>query len=262
MRINVSQILAYERCPTYWIGRYVACRGPEQKSKALRFGNRYHDLCEFDRWKADPLDTPLEKKQLLYGFALWRRARESWGIRVIDTEVSMEMQVGEHTVFGQIDAVVEWNGRTWMLQHKTINETANIPQYVRSLERSWHEITYGLLAQANGYDDYAGSIIVCMRKIALVRRASWKANMLQIEPVRIRPDALFRFHLKNRLERMSMYYTPDPLAAAQRMDGGGISQNRSNCLKYNRLCDYVDVCDGEASVLDMPTCNSLERYAK
>jgi len=172
------------------------------------------------------------------------------------------MKVGDHTVFGQIDAVVEWNGRTWMLQHKTIAETANIPTYVRSLERSWHEITYGMLAEANGYPDYAGSIIVCMRKIAYKRRSTWKANMLVVEPVRIQPSEMFEVHLARRLREMDEFSFVRRSDAVTAMESGLVPQNRSNCLKYNRLCDYVDVCDGEASVLDLPTCNSLERYAK
>jgi len=253
VRINISQILAYERCPTYWAAQYLAKRGPEQNSKALRLGNRWHDLCEHDKWRKDSKDTPTEELQLRYGLKLWREARAEWGISIFDTEVALEMELGGHTLFGQIDAIVRWNGRTWNLQHKTLAETTPLMPYTRALARSWHELGYGLLAKANGFEDYAGSIIVVLRKMAKVRKKQWGNKMLSVEPIILSPAESFQHELEERVGMMG-HYAFDYAARI------AMPQNRSNCLTYNQLCPYIDVCDGEKSILELPETNALERY--
>jgi hypothetical protein len=265
MQVNVSAILNYISCPSKWFIRYVAQRGnPKGEGAAIRFGNRWHDMCEAGRFRYDPRDTPQERLQLRLGWWALQRELREWDIRILERELTLTAPLGEHELIGRLDALVQWNNQHWHLQYKTTAQATNIDFFQRMVARSYHEAAYRELASANDYQPYGGTILVCLRKLS---RAAIKRGepLLVLLPVAVphRPGAINE--LLYYVSRMTLFQkTPLKNDPERFIDLQCIPQNPTACDGYwhspGTACPYLDVCEGLAPCDSLPHDDPLSRY--
>lgn len=274
MKVNVSAVLDYLECPSKWFMRYVCCRSPQGTGKAIRFGNRWHDMCEADAWSRDPADEPHET--LLLRLARWALQRElrRWDIEILAREktftatlppkIVREITGNTHEIMGRLDALVRWNGQTWHMQYKTMAQSKDIHFFQRIVARSYHEHAYKHLAINNGYADYAGTILVCVRKLSRKAIKDGKP-ILSILPIAIpdRPGAILELAAAADAMQALMHRSTSPMHTWEEYLPR-VPQNPQACDGFFHgpatRCPYLDVCDGLAYPDSIPRVDPLERY--
>ncbi len=264
MKTNVSAILTYVACPTLWYGGYHAHRGTPE-TKAMRFGNRWHSICEHDRMSYDPADTPLESLRLRLGRWQLKRLEQEWGWRYIAREKTLSCALGAHELFGQLDAIVMWNGRYWHLQHKTLAESRNLDAFLRVQSRSYHEQAYRLMGLAAGFHPWGGSFLSVLRKVA--KKRILRGPIVTVHPLRVIASKRFLIDMERRIDAMDglLALLPgDEKGAIRLLDRQGVPQEPSSCDGYahNSICPFIDVCDGLFSAETLPRRDPLARYTK
>ncbi len=98
MKLNISQLLDYQRCPVYWHHKYIS-RRTTSPTAALNDGTYWHALAEV--WlKGEPLlpesSNPVQDRM--------RQFVENGGLPkfpVLGTEVTLEMDLGNHRLVGR-----------------------------------------------------------------------------------------------------------------------------------------------------------------
>ncbi len=254
MRLNVSAIKTFLACPIKWHYSYVANRGQEV-TRALSFGTEYHENLEHNRL-IHRGQNEAERFQLTVGLRKYRQWLREWDLEFIGTEVPLEATLPPSpessarsaepvVLFGCLDAIVNYNGAFYHLQHKTCSQSTSVAHFTAKQHRSLHEHVYGWLARQAGYEPWGGSIIACLRKTT--KRAYSKGSPLFFASI-IRPnprDEHWMDTIRNVAHRMEQY----PL-----------TQNMDSCYSWNRPCEFLEVCQGYRDLTDLPERDSLERY--
>lgn len=266
MKINVSAVLDYLECPSKWFLRYVCCRSPRGEGKAIRFGNRWHSICEHDRMSYDPRDEPHERLLLRLGRWELQRTLRHWDIEILEREITLEgfLPDSEHMLMGRLDALVRWNEQTWHLQYKTMAQSKDVHFFQRIVARSYHEHAYRHLAIVNGYTDYAGTILVGLRKLsrAAIKRGE---KLITIMPIAIpyRPGAICELAAAASAMDDQQRKATSPMHTFEEYLPL-VPQNPMACDGYFHgpatACPYLDICDGLAYPDSLPHVDPLDRY--
>lgn len=266
MRINVSEMRHYLRCPAYHVYSDERNRHPHGFSLAPTLGTAWHRAmrCLFetgDHPRALILleqDTALvcertpktkraqahrDSEVLCNAFEAFQLPTD-WEVLVVEEQ--LEMPLGQHTVFGTPDLVIRRKGQVWHVQHKTLSGSASVPAYMRGIQRSWHEAVYNELIAQKLKIRPAGVICIVARKLSLkaAQAAPEALTVMEYMP-------LTALQVTTALDDFESLATR--LQAEQQLRnevGVRPLQNRDSCFSNNSLCAYVDVCDGRVSLLD------------
>lgn len=205
MDINVSQVLAFQRCELDWYYAYVRKRVPRGWSVPLKVGEWWHSLMETyfrlyrdghhdpihnatDLAHADMIRLALEANELGFHEQRAEFTKECqkllsqfvghWMLRFPPKEIRTieepirrllpPLRVGEtssHSLIGIPDTVVLLHNRRWHLQHKTASDRTSMPLFVQLAERSLHELAYAWLLE-EGEEEYAGTYLNIVRKLS------------------------------------------------------------------------------------------------
>jgi hypothetical protein len=259
MKISVSELKDYLTCPAFCHHRYVSLRGPEP-AEALAIGSAVHQLLAHKLGGAIP---PIAACEVAGHLALAVNAWEppaDW--RVCATEIAMSLPLAFYgddrdiELVGTLDAIVEWNGSFWHLQHKTLAPGIPPGVYAEQQRTDWHECAYQAMAEQAGYRPFAGTILNLLRK-------------LSESAIRRNPEAALSLQYVNRTYEEVAGAMVDITTLAQRIHDERLwrerpMRNRAACAGpyRNSLCTYKDVCDG-VTTIDDPRYVALEpRYAE
>lgn len=250
--LNISALNLYLTCPRKWYNAYVLERGSGAVSKALEDGRRWHTIMETGE---APADT--EPRWMHSGVAAWRTwLEEHPDVHILARELELERPLSpECRLIGRIDALVEWNGSTWALQHKTKAVARPLALFQRLQARSYHEHAYRHLLEAQDRPPYAGCLLVTCNKLS-------DANSINRSPLSIEFLALGGDHQRamsdiEGIARNMQSWLPDPAIFR-----GFPPQNPQACDGYfhNSPCEYLEVCDGHALITALGTIDPLEGY--
>ena len=286
MRVNISRIQARLMCPAYEHYRYRLKRAPQFAGVALYTGIAVHKFFEvflphasevYSRRDAmDALEAEFKKafalcedgderyEKLNFDLKLMRLLLPQWEVpkdwRVLGVEKIMEVDtpINGHTLFGRLDALVEWNGRLWHMQHKTASAYTSIPIYVKAIQRSWHENVYAAMVRKAFPDRlYGGTCLNLVRKVAQKVAQDPKAvhSAFHIEYIPISTKAM-NDTLTDLDAIVDTMHFEEEDAQARRVATENAPafrpvQHHDACTgKYgNSLCAYLDVCEGTDTIL-------------
>ena len=257
MRINISALNKYLECPRKWWYEYVLGRGRTSRSQALADGILWHQIVsgEVDL----PGDAPPWMKPAYEAWEDWQETHSD--VLILCREMTLEAPLGPHTLFGRLDALVEWEGKLWHLQHKTMAKSRPLDVLIRTQKRSFHEHAYAHLVKhnkpvraserVNGVYPaipYGGTILVVCKKITT-------ALPIHVEYLTINGghDEAMR-EMLTIIDRMTW----------DRAEGQKFLpfQNRNSCAGpyLNSLCWAIDACDGLRSIDSYDEIDPLEGY--
>lgn len=279
IRVNVSEILDFQTCPSYWASRWVYRRAAARPpSRALTVGTAAHaawasalvsppdtwDGFIVDRLAPDDIEGRRDARHLeWWSERVWEE--HPWD-EVVGTEVRLEAEVMPGvTLFGRVDAVVKVRGLYRPLQWKTVSSSTSLPVFSASVQHSLHEAAYQRLMREN-YSPIGGTLLVAVRKLShheiakgeecvvcgqkgykVRREGGWWWVDMPISEQRMQKAmegvgwvGWQMWKLRDRLEHMPLEL---PLPTEQRTRA---------CAGYhgNRLCEYLPTCAGELGLDD------------
>lgn len=181
MIIDVSLVQKFARCQRKW---WVSAIGgiQEPPSPALQDGIRWHELVAGET----PL-TPGDPPWMQKGLEQYLRLLQTGDYKVLAAEHPLAAYLTPDTMLiGRVDALVEWNGKCWNLQHKSVRASMPLGRYFQDLARSWHENAYAWLheeTRARGDDPKLSKLPFGGSLIVLARKLTRGDNVLTIQPV-------------------------------------------------------------------------------
>lgn len=276
MRINVSRIRDWLRCPTYEHYRHRLRRVPVALAPAREIGTVWHRAMEsYFREGSHPAALrilkeagaellprlPLDKQAdarnaltvLEHGFNAWTLP-DGWRVQHVEQE--LEIPLGAHTLFGRPDAVIEWQDDIWHVQHKTAAGSTSLPLYHRGLQRSWHESAYNRMIEVAFGRRPAGTIAIVARKLSLKRAQETPAAIINVEYLPIAQHVVEKAledleQLAGRIDTFNSIHREVPTISPV--------QNRDSCIAFNSICDYIDVCEKRAQLTGLTFEDVVDR---
>lgn len=199
MEVNVSQILAFQRCELDWYYQFVRRRVRRGFSVALSVGTWWHFLMEsfFHLASRGEVDKDVAAFRAMEELARMQREAIDLGfhaesadfaaicrdllvqfdthwaprfplseIELVEEPIRRRLPDSPHYLIGIPDAVVISNGYRWHLQHKTMGSSIPLTVYLRASERSLHELAYAWLLEARAGVAYGGTYLNITRKLS------------------------------------------------------------------------------------------------
>lgn len=187
MKISVSEIQDYMRCPYRWYCRWVKNRVPQEEAPALAFGRLLHEVFECaaehsmekaltevpQAWynlgveaggselsyRMRALD---ELKEFAEPLSLWTPEKAE----ILEVETPFEYKYGAYTLLGRPDTVILLDNYVYHRQHKGLAAATNFGTYLLLAKRSMHEHLYGeALHEKYPQYKYGGTYFNLMRKL-------------------------------------------------------------------------------------------------
>ena len=149
--------------------------------------------------------------------------RSGWEVLCQEESVEVHLPESDVLLVGRPDCVARIKGKVWHVQHKTVAANSSIPMYVKRYDLAPHEPAYKLALRESKGIEIEGTLL----------------NLL----------------IKTKVPRYERYYVPigeDRIAQMREMVGQVARlmalpirvMNTGSCLKWNRLCQYHDLCLG------------------
>lgn len=179
--------------------------------------------------------------------------RHSPGLDAIPPRVPGEAQTRTSPGYQVViipDAVVEWNGLYWHVQHKTVDKHKNLPLFWRKMERDWHECLYEHVLRQNGFTPYGGTLLLTARKVDLKTAEEAPESIIQHQFI-TRPERIVRRAADDMYLLMKEWGSK--LENARVAGGpGSFIENRDACFGTfgNSPCPYLSVCHDGADIHD------------
>lgn len=208
MKMNVSEVLSYQKCPSLWQARWWARRRLiGAPGAAVTVGTAAHQLwamalkgegreasvsgAPFDptdemSWRehlADLVTTayhgsPPERAldQAVQAAVAARAAWEALGTdypgEVLAVEERFDVRLGaEVEAFGRWDQIRRVGGRVYHAQLKTASPGTNMGLFARQVQRTFHEALYAHAGRERWGDEYAGTLLIVLVKAPLHTQA-------------------------------------------------------------------------------------------
>lgn len=298
MRLNISMLKDYLKCPQLAYYLHVNKRGPIKHAVPLDVGTLFHESAVF-RWRGEqvamvykvPGGPSDERLFATDGAAMpqsWDivspEAQDQWikhklwlplnawspdpAWEVIAVEDALEAPVNQPpmvgpTLQGRLDGIVKWNGKFWSAQWKTYeDDLLGLQERVRL---SYHEVAYQYLAEQNGYTPWGGTILGACQKLPSYRIINGKRQEVTDE---MRCAALTQHYLfrSPSTQTSMLWHTQAELAGADISMRLGIPlRNYDSCFgPFGRgRCPFFSVCHEGGSLDDDTKFTDLaDRYAE
>lgn len=281
MRINVTMLRDFLKCPQYAWNMHVLFRGPDGPAAvSLDVGRLFHEGMEarMKGTKLMPIRYPSwvkvrpEAREKFEKHKLWLpinafAPETDWRIEAV--EVALADEMGMATLQGRLDAIIKWNGKFWSLQWKTYEgDLLGLQERVRL---SWHEAAYQYLAEQNAYKPWGGTILGACEKLPGYRLIGEPKKRVEVTD-EDRIGAL-TFHYLARSQRQQMRIMQDVYGVIQDMHrvlaGGAVfspqqfmPRNYDTCFgPYGRSrCPYFAACHEGANIMEPPFVQLEPRY--
>lgn len=280
-RVSKSSLETFARCPRLYrykyIDNYEAIN--EKDSESLVLGLGFHDWLEKEYWsgqcsKGGPkqpstvdgatgkghlsvlLDVAQHSYRDLYG------TPEKSDIKVLALEHKWEIPFKHGTLVGVFDAIIEYRGRTLVVESKTtrspIHDKGNWPAfYFTKLDLDLQTGLYVWAARELGYD--VDSVLYDVTRIPNTEpgkdgRKKIPGESLAEFESRIRVEVLNNqdmyhkriLHKPDVDEIMSQVYSWGDLMSY----ATEYPKNHNSCWMYGRFCEFRPVCTGKTSLDD------------
>lgn len=280
MRVNISAINLYQKCPQKWYNRYVLRREPPSNSVALRAGTIFHlamqqylearrdgddhltamlpavSLLEIEVAKSgDDPKLNAELRGVLNNFRHYEGPRFYDPARIVLVEEDLELPIGDGIILvGRPDAVVYGvDGKLHHLQHKAMMLSLSLSAFKESMRLSPHELGYKRMIERRFPSErYGGTIINILKK-----GGNPGPEKLDEDIIPIREEDCNDF-----LERVRDIVADMKFTLEETKKGVRPARNGDACFQNNSLCVYHKVCLGKAHIQQPPFLDVPEAYPK
>lgn len=231
--------------------------GNPTPSSAIRFGEAWHALHEardqYDNgtlvaetlaklhWQ-DPFDDYRTAAKLRLGYDRWLLQDHVSAMQVVKKEFAVNTPIGDgpEPYEGRVDALVQYDNATWVLDYKT---TGRLDADWITLYRASNQFKWYYLAIAETTEGIAGVLVDLYH--------ATKGTKSGKEPADREGN---RFHL------LPITYTAAQLAEARTeftqasllwkfmQENELYPKNTANCLQYGVSCPFLDLCDADPAV--------------
>ena len=260
MRINTSEIKCLDVCAQLHHYLWIDCIKPvAPDSEALTLGKATHSAIEARLLNkgiptlATFLPTPFEcspakLEALELTLVEFDRRPHPW-TEVIAVEQIVDRTLGTgDTIFGKIDLLARWQGRLWLVEHKTLGGYRSPTQLANYVRTSLQAGIYTWLAEK--LEPIAGLMLNIVRKVSLKAAKESPSSALHVEFLTIGPD----------LVDHALLDVQD--AISRRRSAERPYRNRESCRNTfgNGMCGFYGVCWGRET-LDSPAFTPYDPLA-
>jgi PD-(D/E)XK nuclease superfamily len=241
--VSNSELTCFQRCPREWEYRYVHKRAARKEAEALSVGTRIHKtLATGDTEGLKPAERAMAKA---YCAPEHVYARDVFFLVPISDEVA---------ITGELDSVIEDEGRRVVHEIKTTSKDISPGSYYwRHVSNVNPQATvYSLAAEHLGLDP---SFIVwdVLRKPALRPKKNESETEFEARCLGDILDNRDYYQQRKkivRFEEEKQAHVKDILGVVHLMMTGETPKNPHACFTYERPCDFLEVCCGEAEIED------------
>ena len=262
MRFNNSRIQAYQRCPRFYYYRFVENLVPNREAVPLLVGRAVHRglashysgagrtevggqvSAAFDESRSQHtwLQAELQELQQQEAYAkqilLWyteHYSSEAW--TPLAPEVRGSVPMGSHTFFFQADGVVSWRGYPWVLETKTTSQLG--PVFFRKFYRDAQPKLYMYAIGIHLGMQPKGVIINAIKKSRLLDRAEFAREVIMPTDSQMADCIAQTVRQANEIDNYTISGEKE-----------GFLEHFGECIRYNRTCDYFELCQGDVVDFD------------
>jgi len=258
--ISVSDLKLHVLCPMKFHYQYNLKRGIKREEPAQELGTLAHEILKL-KLKGDPgwevlanSDCGVKEWPSIQAILKVWKPDERW--KILHVEEELRLPIGQHTLVGRPDAVVEWLGGYWHLQHKTIASSKPPAIFAEVQRTDWHECVYQRMLEEQGYTPFRGTILNMIRKLALKNIVDDPMKAVEIAYLprtNVEVDKTMS-DIRHRLHRIYL----------EKSETWTIEKTRSACggIFGNSLCQYKGVCDGWQKLEDNIFSDLEVRYGE
>jgi len=238
--VDYTMIAAWLRCRFYYYFRHVRHIVPLTTAAPLSFGKTWHSATEMlakgksleeaqEHFKADYKNEEHDAKRTvekgLLMLKVYSEKYKNVPIKFLYTETPFAIELPNNIILsGRMDAVVEWEGGTYVFERKTTSALGKT--FFEQFELNYQIDIYSL-ACFELVGKCAGAII----DVARVLKGKVVYDDFMRVPISRTEEDLY-FAKKNLVEII------------EDMRNGPIYQNKCECMKWFRKCAYHDLCMG------------------
>jgi len=128
-----SCIADYQGCPRLFYYSWVRKLVTKEEKPALTFGRIFHEVL-LEWYRSGSVDNAVKKFDQLPSMVTMDKLTKDWGVSIfkqyieryktemgktLHLEVKFKVEIGERIYAGTIDRIEEWNGQTYVSDHKT-----------------------------------------------------------------------------------------------------------------------------------------------
>lgn len=252
MAISYSETQCFKTCRKMHEWQYIKGIRPKDKAEALFFGSAIHSALEM-LYKDMPLEAALSALDELddvnraKGRALIKKYHEKYmtmPVDVVAVENWVRHQFGNQEFVGRIDAIIEQDGRRWIVEHKTATSVDDA--YMERVKIDTQSMLYVLAAEEE-FGDIEGVIYDILIKPAIRLK---KSESVEEFEARCMADVdgenfvrvLQRFSPKDLSEAIA-----DFIVCSCEINGckqGTLTayRNTGACNAIGRACPYLCLC--------------------
>lgn len=268
MRLSTSKASTFLRCPQMYEYLYVHEREPRRVEDRLSYGRAWHELMEY-RWKGqfhsgefpglgDHVTTLLKET--------FRTYCELYPLveHLVECEVNHVLPLGDNELEVRFDALVRWQGRLYLVEHKTTSSDISPGSYYwERLQLDQQLSWYYLAAKMLGHD-IDGVIYDVVRKPALRQTARETREQFTercVQAVTGDPGKYFARELVTRSKKALARAENNFDRVVKLIGLGEFPQNPRQCFDWSTKCGYHEVCVDAATLDDETLYKIREKVA-
>lgn len=260
MKISVSDLKLHVTCPTKFHYVYNLKRGVDREEPAQEIGSFAHEILDLKlnralwRPRLDEIETTAKDWPALKLMLQVWEPHPDWKIHAVEKEYSLGLPSGD-TLVGRPDAVVEYLGGFWHLQHKTIASSKPPATFTEIQRTDWHECVYQRMLEEAGYRPFKGTILNMLRKLS-VKTLLDNPHAGIVTTYAPRSENEVNQALFDITMRLGRIHTENKIEVREK--------TRQSCGGHfgNSLCPYKGVCDGWLEINSNAFVDIKDRYAE
>jgi hypothetical protein len=165
---------------------------------------------------------------------------EAWTVLQPEVEGNVLLPKGKHRLFFRTDAIVSWKGFPWLLEHKTTSQMGDMFFKKFRLDGQITAYIYGVWKQLGFDDPPAGAIINGICKSRKLDKVSFGRDVV------MRPKAMVLEYMNQLDDDCTLLEQMHKEVADDKTQWHMCT---ANCGKWNRLCDYIDLCSHDTPAM-------------
>lgn len=274
MKLNITQLRDYLKCPQYSYNLHIARRGIERKSVALEVGTLFHASMEQKlKGEADIIGTDLWESVSNDAQDAWGKHKlwlpigafapePGWEIRAVESVLEAVLSPGIE-LQGRLDGIIKYNGKYWSLQWKTYED--DLHGLLEKVRLSWHEAAYQWLAERNNLTPWGGTILgACQKLPGFYMRGSPRHRVEISDQERCEALTLHYLFRSTKIQKRMEQDLKLQLArcASSIQDPSIVARQYDFCwgITGRNRCPYYVVCHENGSLEDERYINIESRY--
>lgn len=253
MKMSYSRLNQYRSCPRLYYWRFIQNLVPKKDPVPLIVGRATHqglaahysgkspnqyiessfeEVRASTKYLTEELADLAEQERYVKQIMVWYRdqwPKEPWTI--LAPEVQGSIPLGDHEFFFRCDGLISWQGKPWLLEHKTTAQMGAM--FFKKFRMDGQITTYCYCVWKKLGDRPVGALINAIRKSKKLDRAEFARDVTMRSEDQLNE---FMAQAEGQLQEISL------LENIARTDKSAWLMNTAQCVAWNRSCDYTELC--------------------